>query len=116
MAAAGGESDETVQGCADSARSTRSTEEVRLRSGLPQHTAVRGNQVMALSGFTQFSFLTSLSVKRCREDARSPKHREVDFTEAGLSAQLPVRVVAHPRVVVGLPATHTYKLNFYIAS
>lgn len=63
-AAAGDESDETVRGCAGSARSTRSTEEVRLGSGLPRHTAVCGNQDTALSGFTQFSFHTSLSAKR----------------------------------------------------
>lgn len=34
----------------------------------------------------------------------SPQHREVDGAEAGLLTQLPVGVVAHPRVVVGLPA------------
>lgn len=36
--------------------------------------------------------------------AGSPQHREVHSTEAGLLTQLPVGVVAHPRVVVGLPA------------
>lgn len=36
----------------------------------------------------------------------SPQHRKVHFAEAGLFAQFPVSVVAHPRVVLGLPV-HT---------
>lgn len=35
---------------------------------------------------------------------RSPQHRKVHFSESRFPAQLPVRVVADPRVVVRLPA------------
>lgn len=45
---------------------------------------------------------------------RSPQHWEVNFTEARLSAQIPVCIVAHPGIIVGLPAdTKVQTVNFH---
>jgi len=76
------------------------------RFGLPWHgpsmLSRSGHSGAGLSSFTLPSWW-EVVVKRFGSIQRSPQHRKVHFTESRVPAQLPVRVVAHPRVIVGLP-------------